>query len=401
MRYWAPITSIGEVRRIELLPDEPDHPRANEAYYRLGLGQLRQRHEPIFSRRRRRIVFIRSVWQKFVEALEINDLHHGSPLEDRLWAAFKQEGIEAERQWYEGAGETMYCLDFALFCPQRNIDVECDGDMWHSNPERAREDNRRNNFLEQRGWHVLRFNTAQLTSTLPDCLQDVKNTIRRCGGLYLPDGTLRKFDEALTHADRPAEFGDDAFIPPRPRPTVKAVPTTRPPAPERDDRIDLRELLAVTNAKIRVGVLAKLESAHRPEAIARVIAAALPSLAPREKERGIWCLGKLRPSSAAVDALATSISSETSRNVRRLAYSACAKLRSRQFEEPILGRLQEEEQQVLQYALSALAECGTQRAIEPIRRILCRPQPDYVTKSAHDALRRCALRRSHVATARG
>src|SRR5204862_3715458 len=141
------ITGAG---RFDLLPVEGAHALANNRYYRLALGPLQERGEPSFSRRRRRIVFIPSIWHKFATALEINDLHHGSPLEDRLWAAFKQEGIEAERQWFERRAETIYCLDFALFCPQRNIDVECDGDMWHSNPKRARGDNQRNNFLEQR-----------------------------------------------------------------------------------------------------------------------------------------------------------------------------------------------------------------------------------------------------------
>ena len=57
------------------------------------------------------------------------------PLEDLLWAAFKLEGIEVERQRWKDDMKTHYCLDFAVFCPQRNIDVECDGDRWHSNPD--------------------------------------------------------------------------------------------------------------------------------------------------------------------------------------------------------------------------------------------------------------------------
>ena len=59
VRYWAEILRITEVRRIELLPTEPDHPRANDPYYRLALGPLQERGEPIFSRRRRRIVAVR------------------------------------------------------------------------------------------------------------------------------------------------------------------------------------------------------------------------------------------------------------------------------------------------------------------------------------------------------
>jgi very-short-patch-repair endonuclease len=195
VRHWAKVRTITRARRVELLPQAKHHPRAEKLYYRLELGALQVRPEPIFSRRRRLIVFIPSIWRKFTAALEINDLVHGSPLEDRLWAAFKQEEIEAERQWWEGDKNTRYCLDFALFCPERNIDVECDGDTWHINRQRAPEDNARNNFLEQRGWHVLRFNTRQLTNDLADCVRSVTTTIRRCGGLILSDDSVKALPE--------------------------------------------------------------------------------------------------------------------------------------------------------------------------------------------------------------
>jgi very-short-patch-repair endonuclease len=191
VRHWAKVGQIRRVRRADLLPSQSAHTRSQNWYHRIGLGALQTRAEPIFSRRRRRIVFIPSIWQKFVTALEINDLVHGSPLEDRLWAAFKQEKIEAERQWWEGDRKTRYCLDFALFCPQRNIDVECDGDSWHIKPEAAAHDNARNNFLEQRGWHVLRFNSAQLTDDLPGCVRSVTTTINKCGGLTMADDSVK------------------------------------------------------------------------------------------------------------------------------------------------------------------------------------------------------------------
>ena len=175
------------------------HPHARNLYHRLELDALQIRPEPIFSRRRRLIVFIPSIWRKFTTALEINDLVHGSPLEDRLWAAFKQEEIEAERQWWEWDKTTRYCLDFALFCPERNVDVECDGDTWHANPDAAVHDNARNNFLEDRDWHVLRFNTRQLTDDLPCCVRSVTTLINRCGGLLLSDDSVKPLPE--TRAD--------------------------------------------------------------------------------------------------------------------------------------------------------------------------------------------------------
>jgi hypothetical protein len=60
-------------RRV-LLPDEPDHPRADELYYKVQLGPVQQLERPIISLRWRRITFIHTTWDRLQEAREINDL---------------------------------------------------------------------------------------------------------------------------------------------------------------------------------------------------------------------------------------------------------------------------------------------------------------------------------------
>jgi len=64
------VRSITQASRADLLPDELRHPHARNLYYRLELDALQVRPEPIFSRRRRLIVFIPSIWRKFTTALE-------------------------------------------------------------------------------------------------------------------------------------------------------------------------------------------------------------------------------------------------------------------------------------------------------------------------------------------
>ena len=342
----------------------PTTPRAQADYFRLALGPLEKRPQPIYCARRRRIVFIPSVWAKFLAAREVNDLFHESPLEDRLWDAFKGAGIAAERQWFERGRGQLYCLDFALFCPQRNIDVECDGDAWHANPDQARLDNRRNNFLEQRGWHVLRFNTAQLRRELPDCVRHVTNTVHRCGGLRLPDGTL------WPAGRRPR--AEPIAPSPNGKTRLSAPPPTAIPEPQTEAarRVDLGRLLLLPQQQKRRARLADLRKRHGTAAVARELMRALDDFAPRVRQRAVWCLGELGAHPVTEEALAGCLRRETNRNVRRPAYSACAKVGSGEMEEAILARLAQEDKQVLEYALNALARCGSLRAVAPIRRVL-------------------------------
>jgi very-short-patch-repair endonuclease len=193
INYWARIAHVSRMPRIELLPQEESHPRAHEIYYRLNLGDLKSLPEPIRSRRRRFIVFISTTLDKFTKAYEINDLFCESPLEETLWERFRQEGIEAERQWYVSVGSLNYCLDFAVFCPKGKIDVECDGDLYHVNREKAPQDNKRNNVLTSAGWEVLRFGTKEITETPECCLEQVRETANLYGGLLTAEGETRWF----------------------------------------------------------------------------------------------------------------------------------------------------------------------------------------------------------------
>ncbi len=159
INYYAQVLDVRQVYRRQLFPDRPRDEKANRRYYQLILGPLQKLPQPIFSRRLRRIVFIPTTWQKFAGALEINDLYDESPLEDRLWAELKRLRISAERQEFVQVKERSYALDFAIYCSSGNLNLETDGDTWHSSPERIQQDNLRDNDLTTAGWEHLRFNT--------------------------------------------------------------------------------------------------------------------------------------------------------------------------------------------------------------------------------------------------
>jgi very-short-patch-repair endonuclease len=171
------------VRRRELFPDLPGDPKAEREYFKIEFHELRPLPDPIISRRLRRILFISTTFLRFQQAQEINDVFHESPLEELLWETFKAERIEAERQYMVGTSSQFFYLDFALFCKQRNIDIECDGDEFHSKLEDVKRDKKRNNLLESLGWAVLRFTTDDLRQRLAEVIAQTKATINRYGGL--------------------------------------------------------------------------------------------------------------------------------------------------------------------------------------------------------------------------
>jgi hypothetical protein len=62
------------VRRIDLFPDAPGHPRAQDLYYKLQLGPLERLPRPVPSLQWRRFVYLQTTGERLLNALELSDL---------------------------------------------------------------------------------------------------------------------------------------------------------------------------------------------------------------------------------------------------------------------------------------------------------------------------------------
>ncbi len=124
IHYYAPVEGHELVRRRDLLPRQPDHPRADEPYYKLQLGRLMKRDEPIPSLRWRRITFIESTWDRFLAADEINDLYATGA--DGLYVTLKEENLHPEREFPLREGGVEYVVDMAIPCRQGTVCIAMD-----------------------------------------------------------------------------------------------------------------------------------------------------------------------------------------------------------------------------------------------------------------------------------
>jgi hypothetical protein len=162
VRHYAPVRGYRLVTRAELLPDEADHPRASDRYYRIDIGPLLELPHSIPSQRLRRLTFISTTLERLLAAREINDLWESSDAAERLWAAFREAAIEVERSYTVGEGKATYVADFAIPGGQGGIAILVDGRQ-HS---------------EVPGWVVLHFSERQILDDTPSCLDLMRQAMR-------------------------------------------------------------------------------------------------------------------------------------------------------------------------------------------------------------------------------
>lgn len=93
------IETFAEVRghelttRAELLRDEPDHPRANEEYYKIQLGPLLSLPKPISAGRWRRITFFYTTGDLFTQARTLKELVVGQEERQILWRSLRERAL--------------------------------------------------------------------------------------------------------------------------------------------------------------------------------------------------------------------------------------------------------------------------------------------------------------------
>ena len=167
VHYYARRLGHELATRRDLLPDEPDHPRAEEPYYKLQLGPLQKREPPIASQRWRRITFIHTTWDRFQAAEEINDLFvEGGEFVDRLYHALRDSGLSPERYYPVREANVEYVASLAVPCCEGVLGIEV-GDE---------QQNRTEGFL---------FIPDALSSDLAACIQAVHIEVDRLGGIEL------------------------------------------------------------------------------------------------------------------------------------------------------------------------------------------------------------------------
>lgn len=62
----------------------------------------------------------------------------------------------------------MFVLDFAFV--KEKLDIECDGEIWH----KEYKDEKRDEFLKNKGWEILRFKGKEIKEDLPSVLETIR-----------------------------------------------------------------------------------------------------------------------------------------------------------------------------------------------------------------------------------
>jgi hypothetical protein len=100
--------------RAELFRDQPEHPRANEEYFKIQIGPVQTLDQPILANRWKRITFLYTTGDLFQKAHIVNDLVVRDPEREVLWHSLRERALKQGQYQPNDLPEDQIDLDPAI-----------------------------------------------------------------------------------------------------------------------------------------------------------------------------------------------------------------------------------------------------------------------------------------------
>lgn len=170
--YYAPTRRYQLLMRAELLPEECNHPRAHDYYYRVEIGSLQHLERPVPARSYHRITFIHTTLERLLTADDVLDLFRRSDPFEQLWGALREHNLRPLKNRLVGD----CVIDITLRARGGYLGINCVEDAT------AQE---RRLPLQPHRWSLLNLPAEQIEQDLPGCLRQIGAALIELGGSML------------------------------------------------------------------------------------------------------------------------------------------------------------------------------------------------------------------------
>ena len=174
--YFASTRRYRLMTRNELLPDEADHPRAEDYYYRIDVGPLQRLERPVPSAKLHRVTFIHTTLQRLLTATDIRDLFYREDPFDRLWQTLRSNRL---RPMTNRIVED-WPVDITLRARGGYLGIRCSND-----PDTRSQTREIQPVPAPDRWEILWLPPNQLENEMDTCLRSIGAALINLGGSVL------------------------------------------------------------------------------------------------------------------------------------------------------------------------------------------------------------------------
>ena len=162
--------------RSELLPDETDHPRADDYYFRIDIGPLQRLEHPVPAASMRRITFIHTTLHRLLTAKDVRELFYREDPFEKLWQTLRANRLRPMpnrivEEWP---------VDITLRARGGYLGIRCSND-----PATRAETREIQPVPAPDRWEILWLPPNRLESDMDSCLRNIGAALINLGGSVL------------------------------------------------------------------------------------------------------------------------------------------------------------------------------------------------------------------------
>lgn len=131
--------------------------------------------------------------KSFIDALSQIQINSESEFEKEVAKSLLSSGYNIVQQWEAGA----FRIDIVVLCGEKRIAIECDGERYHSTPEKIKEDMSRQMILERFGWRFIRIRGSEYYRNPEETMERVRKELTELG-IFKEDILQNNTEAAVT-----------------------------------------------------------------------------------------------------------------------------------------------------------------------------------------------------------
>lgn len=162
IQYYGVVSSKHLCKRRELIDDGID---SEQIYYKVSFLRIVKLKNPIINENKLRVSFKYTTFGKLYSSSDLGELFNIPDIEKMVESILKELKLNYKREFVVKTNKgKSYRLDFCVFFKKEKIDIECDGEKWHSLKAQKIIDNKRDDDLKKMGFHVLRLKESEIVN---------------------------------------------------------------------------------------------------------------------------------------------------------------------------------------------------------------------------------------------
>lgn len=181
IEYVGRITARSLQTRKQLLPNELNHPRAADSYWKFSFDEIERLARPVKNIIPRRVTFGFTTLSRLMSSANILALYDVPATEQMIANALAERGIATQVEYPVRLGRRRYRIDLVIACATGRIAIECDNHRAHRSHQQKVKDRRKDRILRRHGWLVIRLPEHAILYRLDQCISRIENLVRVSG----------------------------------------------------------------------------------------------------------------------------------------------------------------------------------------------------------------------------